>query len=108
MTKPTGQCFPWVLENCSGDDVVVHGRVWHQPTKKRFWHAWIERNGRVYDWQRSEMREPWYDMEGFYRITKPTHVKKYPWRKARKIAKTWCVEFPRVQPFGPWHVKSVR
>ena len=33
MTKPTGQCFPWVLENCSGDDVVVHGRVWHQPTK---------------------------------------------------------------------------
>lgn len=92
FSGPGGRCFPWAFENVK-DGTFMHGKVRHPWTGQIYDHAWIEKDGRVLDWQSCEMglgpgKDGW-DRDDFYARWKPTNVKaltaaqlkKRPWLK---------------------------
>ncbi|HEY5657682.1 MAG TPA: GNAT family N-acetyltransferase [Myxococcota bacterium] len=89
MNKPIacGLCFPWAL-----NDVLRHGgtlvhAVVTAPLSRpphRYEHAWVERDGRVYDWQTMvvgyggpRFAHKGYPIQTFYELYSPEHVVKY-------------------------------
>jgi DNA topoisomerase-1 len=51
-----GQCYPWATKfawDKMGAE-IVHGTIFDEMTGRRLGHAWVEWNGKVYDWQTIE------------------------------------------------------
>jgi hypothetical protein len=86
----SGQCFPWAYDHLpdAGNARLVHATV-HDPwTGEPYLHAWIERVGRVYDWQ-SVVRGLGPGARGwgkrkFYAAYRPVDVKIYDYEAARE------------------------
>jgi len=100
-----GQCFQWAWQNLLIDDALVHASI----SQLRGPHAWIERNGRVFDWQTNVLH--WYFSKGlgqenyqnvgwpideFYAAFSPTNIVKYTFTGAHTLA-------AREWTYGPWN-----
>ena len=76
-----GDCFRWALKNFDpkAHDVLVHAKV--KPQGRRgapYWHAWIERDGFVLDWQGQEVGQyPPIPVADFYTVYRPTSLRRY-------------------------------
>lgn len=90
MTVADGRCFPWAYENLpdASNARLVHATV-HDPwSGKPYLHAWIERVGRVYDWQSVERgmgpgARGW-GKKKFYAAYRPVDVKVYDYEAAQE------------------------
>jgi len=110
---PFGQCYSWALRqirnDTSGHTVLVHGTVtepFHRPLHK-YPHAWVERDGKVFDWQTIEAGHGGnfmgvgFPREVFYELFKPTKMKRYNHNAA-------LVAALRSGHHGPWHGQGSR
>lgn len=76
-TKLGVQMLPRGRKNIRESDVrVVHGIVHPKWTKREYPHAWVEANGRAYDWQMRKTVES-ISIEDFYELNRPKDIKKY-------------------------------
>ena len=98
-----GQCFAWANRNSVGDDVVVHAWVTDRDNAARggqlnYWHAWIERDGKVLDWQSevADIRRRGTTVAAFRRKYKPTRERHYKHLDTLK-------HMLRSGHHGPWH-----
>jgi hypothetical protein len=75
---------------------LKHGMVTHPWDKNDFWHAWVEKDGKIYDWQTAEVRktEP-ASVSDFYAWWKPRDVTSYTAAEAQKHAH-------KSKHYGPW------
>lgn len=98
-----GECFDWAYANLpnASNAKLVHATV-HDPwTGKAYPHAWIERAGRVYDWQ-SVARglgpgpRGWLRRK-FYAAYDPIDVATFNYDESR-------VQVLRTRHYGPWNV----
>ena len=105
MFAPTGDCFRWAWGDAMRNGgTLVHG--WYRnPIILRggavdyIAHAWVERDGLVYDWQRCDQgygKCP-ITKRHFYRMYRPINTAKYP--GTPKLAGKAYHE----GHFGPWH-----
>jgi len=77
--QASGECFPWAYANARGGQ-LVHATVKHPINGRRYPHAWVERGGRVYDWQSSVGLGPGpkgWSREAFYTAYRPTKIARY-------------------------------
>jgi len=82
-TIPIGDCFRFATmkatemfaDGIMKDIKVVHALV--KPQKKKYEHAWIEADGRCFDWQMSITGKHSLPIKEFYEFYKPTNIKKY-------------------------------
>lgn len=94
LNGPEGSCFPWAYANAHGGK-LKHGMVTHPWSGKAYEHAWVERDGRVYDWQTSVGLGPGqtgWSREDFYAKYKPIKIKTY--EAARLASKSWLQHGP--------------
>lgn len=106
-TIPLGHCFSYanqLIQEMVNDDVipekniiVCHALIVEPCAKnqKRFPHAWIEANGRCYDWQRKIAGIGSLPKEDFYELFKPTSIKKYNYTQV-------LVNILKFKHHGPW------
>ena len=88
---PTGLCFPYAWqESRARGGVIVHAFITHPATGKRFWHAWVERRGRVYDDAGHHL-----PVRRFYALMNPRDVRRYTVVEA-------AVNMLRTRHHGPW------
>jgi hypothetical protein len=93
-----GDCFGFALANAKKNDIIVHARVRDPWSGKPFWHAWIERRGRVLDWQSNQGLGP-----GKKGWKKGDFVKAYrPAKMARYAPDDARVCMIRERTMGPW------
>lgn len=87
-TVPMGRCFQWAITEYLKNHLdnpqakLVHARVTHTGHPEPYWHAWVEDDDRVYDWQTMDRGMSKYAKQGwpravFYREFKPTDVRAY-------------------------------
>jgi hypothetical protein len=96
-----GECFDWAYRNLpdARNAMLVHAIV-HDPWDGRpYPHAWIERAGRVYDWQSVAKglgpgARGWLRKK-FYEVYQPVGVKRFDYDQSR-------VELLRHGHYGPW------
>lgn len=101
MTIACGECFSWAFQNLpdASNARLVHAIV-HDPwSGKAYPHAWIERVGRVYDWQSVARglgpgRRGW-GKKKFYAAYRPTQIHTYTYAESR-------AEILRQRHYGPW------
>jgi hypothetical protein len=90
-TIPGGQCFPFAFDEVvERGGVLVHGRVTHPWDKNKYLHAWIEKDGKVLDWQRNQGYRPygqdvWADKEWWYGAWKPEEIVRYGQEEVRHM-----------------------
>jgi len=96
---PTGLCFPYAnlaLRRFGDDATVVHARIFDTARPgRRIDHAWIEHKGRIYDYQHAELRNMAIPAAEFYKVARPTRVRRYTPEQA-------LVTSCRVGKHGPW------
>ena len=108
-----GLCYEWayreVIGDKSGESVLVHGTV-NEPfarPPKAYTHAWVERDGTVYDWQTmvahhgGKFMGQGYPRDVFYDLYKPKKIKTYTADEAR----TAMLSSPKARGkfhYGPW------
>ena len=92
-----GECFIYAYQFVTKKGgVLKHGTVTHPWDKNEFPHAWIEKGGKVYDWQTAEVRKTGpLPVADFYKRWKPQDVKSYTADEARGQA-------ARARHYGPW------
>jgi hypothetical protein len=87
-TIPVGDCFRWATMNAvklmpkpkkgvPTETRVVHAIVhpkWHP---RAYAHAWIESQGKCYDWQMEKTGVKAIPLEDFYSLYNPTNIKKF-------------------------------
>jgi hypothetical protein len=103
MAIALGKCFSWawkrIVELDNRDARLVHARVrfpWPPEGGDMLLHAWLEYDGKVYDWQNVVMRKPQAQtVEAFYEIWKPEQVESYSVRQALEM-------YRRHRHTGPW------
>jgi hypothetical protein len=93
-----GDCYGYAVAAARPGDVIVHAKV-HDPWSGRvFRHAWIERRGRILDWQSSQGLGPGrrgWTKPKFMTTYRPFAMKRYDIDTARK-----CMIKERTP--GPW------
>jgi hypothetical protein len=83
--QPIGQCFTWACKQAMLDKniIIYHGIVHDSWKNTSYPHAWIEKNGKIFDWQMEEMggggkfNKKGYPPDIFKEIYSPQNVKKY-------------------------------
>ena len=101
-----GDCFRWAHKEASfNGGTLIHGWVIDR-AKRRIWgvieygaHAWVERDGLVYDWQRCDQgygKCP-ITVRHFNRMYRPLNVRRYP-GTPKLIGKAY-----HEGHYGPWH-----
>lgn len=109
-TVPCGDCFRWaVFDAAEHGGVVVHGVVTEYLSRppKRYEHGWVERDGRVYDWQTMEaghggqFRGVGYPRRLFYDMFAPQKTVEYDAGEAVGMA-------AKTGHYGPWDPKVAR
>lgn len=101
MAIACGECFSWAYQNLpdARNAVLIHATV-HDPWDGRAYsHAWIERAGRVFDWQSVAQglgpgRRGW-PRKKFYEVYRPIDVETYDYAESR-------AEVLRQRHYGPW------
>ncbi len=105
---PKGLCYAYAVQEAARNGgEVVHGRCLFPPDfvmrapsfrGRRYDHAWVERDGLVYDWQ---MRDhPPVVATGFYLDRDPVEIRRYAPGEAVGLAvRTSC--------WGPWTYDEV-
>ena len=106
-TIPCGECFSFannfareMLDDgiIPEDEIkVVHGMV-EEPMAlepKRYAHAWIEVQGKVRDWQMRMSGKHFLPIKDFYKLYKPTDIKKYTVEES-------MVNMLKYKHHGPW------
>jgi hypothetical protein len=97
-----GECFSWAYVNLpdARNATLVHAIV-HDPwdASKTYPHAWIERAGRVYDWQSVAQGlgpgpRGWARAK-FYEVYAPVEIQRYTYDTSR-------VMVVRHRHYGPW------
>lgn len=97
-----GFCFPytyqWALDHLDVEQpVIVHGQVSNPEAPDRFfWHAWIEWEGRVLDWQTEQAGVKPMRYFKWYALHKPKNTKRYT---PEDVVRN-CVG---KKHHGPWH-----
>jgi len=85
-SAPCGECFQWACGQAMRDKSVkvFHGLITMPfSNKPPHQHAWIEKNGRIWDWQMAEagfggkFHGKGYPPEIFEELFKPHDVKEY-------------------------------
>ena len=101
--QPQGLCYAYAIQEAARDGgEVVHARCLFPPhlvqqvprlRGERYDHAWVERDGLVYDWQ---MRDrPPVPAAGFYLDRDPVDIRRYdPGEAVGLSVRTGCA--------GPW------
>ena len=57
-TIACGECFPYAYRfQKEKGGTLIHGTVTDPWKKKSYPHAWIEKNGKIYDWQTQATRK---------------------------------------------------
>lgn len=101
MIEKCGDCFGWALwDAAKNGGTLVHGWVIHPIFGTELMaHAWVERDGEVYDWQHCEkgMGACPTTIEEFYEEYQPQHTASYP-GNPRLAGKLF-----REGHYGPWH-----
>jgi hypothetical protein len=94
---PLGECFSYAYQFVTRrGGVLKHGTVTHPWDKTRFPHAWVEKDGKIYDWQTTEVRKADPLPEAaFKKLWKPQNVRSYTADEARAQAL-------RTKHYGPW------
>ena len=93
-----GECFMYAYQFVTRKGgTLKHGMVTHPWDKNDFWHAWVEKDGKVHDWQTAKVRktDP-VSVGDFYLWWKPRDVKIYTADEARK-------QSARAKHYGPWN-----
>ena len=86
-----GLCFPTATrEAADRGGEVVHALVTHPVSRMRYWHAWVERDGRVYDNTVAQL-----PIAKFYELFQPKDVRRYSHYEANT-----CML--RTRHHGPW------
>jgi hypothetical protein len=106
--EPCGLCFPWAARDViDHGGVLVHGTV-EEPLAvepNRYWHAWVERGDKVYDWQMMEAghggkwRGKGMPVDVFYELYQPKDI----WRYTKRNA---IIAMAMERHWGPWHEGS--
>ena len=92
-----GDCFRYAYKRVQKGGTLVHATVIHPWTKKPFDHAWVEDDGKAYDWQTSQglgKGKPRMVAE-FRELWKPSAEKTYTADEAK-------VQVLRTKHYGPW------
>ena len=92
-----GECFRYAYHFVTEQGgVLKHAMVTHPWDKNDFWHAWVEKDGSVHDWQTAEVRrtDP-VPVNNFYAWWKPRDVRSYTADEARK-------HLVKAGHHGPW------
>lgn len=99
-TIAIGQCFPWALKFAEDGDVIKHGEVRDPWDGHYFAHAWVQRGGKVYDWQTVVARQvaPITQRE-WYELWKPRNMVKYTQEQALILSL-------RTGNSGPWTARE--
>jgi len=97
-----GECFSYAYQFVTKQGgVLKHGTVTHPWDKNDFPHAWVEKDGKVYDWQTAEVRKTGpLPVTDFYKWWKPHDVKIYTADEARVQAAR--AKHRRLDAYGPW------
>lgn len=92
---PRGQCYKWAYnEVVKNGGILVHAEVtapFSEPPH-RYDHAWVERDGTVYDWQTMEaghggkFRGKGYPIKTYYELYQPRDITRYDATEARIAA----------------------
>jgi len=99
-----GLCFPWAWRDVfDNGGTLVHGTVTAPQKRPRhtYAHAWVERDGKVYDWQTMKAghggrhRGKGYPRDLFYDLYEPEEVRRFDQEEA-------MVNLPRYGHYGPW------
>ena len=96
-TIALGECFSYAYQFVTKKGgVLKHGTVTHPWDKTEFPHGWVEKNGKVYDWQTMEVRktDP-LSIADFTKFWKPRDVVSYTADEARAM-------ILRHKHYGPW------
>jgi hypothetical protein len=92
-----GDCFRHAYQFVTKrGGTLKHGTVTHPWDENEFAHAWVEKDGKVHDWQTAEVRktEP-LPVTEFHRRWRPRDVRSYTADQAR-------VQVLRTRHYGPW------
>jgi predicted transcriptional regulator len=109
-TKSIGECFSYAWKKVASDpeSKLIHGTVTDPWSGKSYPHAWVEKDGIVYDWQTMEVGTSKYGKKGwpvkeFYEAFTPTNVRAYTHSEAlqkgvaEKQYGPWDTDAPEVQ-----------
>ena len=102
-----GECFPFATKHATeikADGIipedkifVVHATVQPENYPRRYWHAWVETEERVHDWQmRHVTGQISMPRDQFYKEMNPQNIKKYGPREALQT-------MIKSGHHGPWH-----
>jgi hypothetical protein len=94
---PLGMCFQYAYQYMrKNGGTVVHSTV-HDPWDHHaFEHAWVEKDGMVYDWQNMVLRDTGPQPEKkFYEMWKPKNIRKFTDEEA-------MISLARNGHYGPW------
>jgi hypothetical protein len=103
VSKPQGTCYKDAFDYmvriftedaefrvCAQDLLLVHGEITCPKTHKRIRHAWVEREGTVYEPQFGEL---WL-LPDFYQFLKAKVFRKYMFKEAfREVLRTKTYDF---------------
>jgi hypothetical protein len=102
---PLGDCFRWATKTAIDkflDGTVVHGLVKTKENPIPYYHAWIEHNDRVYDWQMQI--DNWKEFKGIpHSMSYNEFKKKFKILKQKryKPAATLGIMY-KEKNWGPW------
>jgi len=102
-TIACGDCFRyawrWGLDamNSSRESKtkIVHGTVQGEFDRRRYSHAWVEYNGRVFDWQTQKTKPRGIAIRDFNKMMSPKRASIYTPEQS-------SVLMPRHGHYGPW------
>lgn len=97
-----GECFIYAYQFVTKQGgTLKHGTVTHPWDKNEFPHAWVEKDGKIYDWQTAEVRKTGpLAVTDFYTWWKPHDVTTYTADEARVQAAR--AKHRRLDAYGPW------
>jgi hypothetical protein len=95
-----GECFDWAYKNLpDARNAKLVQAIVHSPWDGHAYpHAWIERTGRVFDWQSAQGLGPGprgWSRKKFYTVYNPILAKEFTFDQSR-------VQLVRHGHYGPW------
>lgn len=97
-TVAAGHCYDWAYRKVFynwPEAILVHGTVEDPWDHHNYVHAWVERDGCVYDWQSDARGQEPRSVANFYATFKPSQVTRYTREQA-------VLAMLRAQHYGPW------
>jgi len=104
-TIALGDCFRWAAKTSIDkflDGTLVHGLISSKEHPNPYYHAWIEHNDMVYDWQMQI--DNWQKLgDNFYSISKDEFKKKFNILKEKRYSPARAVSYMyKEKNWGPW------